>query len=47
MFFFFLGWVQGLSRAAPDASAIEESNALALAIVPSEPGNVAFLVFLI
>ena len=26
---------QGLSVAAPDASAIEESNALALAIVPS------------
>lgn len=47
MFIFFLGWVQGLSHAAPDASAIEESNALALAIVPSEPGNVAFLVFLI
>ncbi|KAJ0095432.1 hypothetical protein Patl1_15476 [Pistacia atlantica] len=29
----------GLSYAAADASAIEESNALALAIVPSEPGN--------
>lgn len=31
----------GLSHAAPDASAIEESNALALAIVPSEPDATA------
>ncbi|KAH9746279.1 putative clathrin assembly protein [Citrus sinensis] len=31
------GDLLGLSHAAPDASAIEESNALALAIVPSEP----------
>ncbi|KAL5760980.1 hypothetical protein ACOSP7_019482 [Xanthoceras sorbifolium] len=32
------GDLLGLSYAAADASAIEESNALALAIVPSEPG---------
>lgn len=35
------GDLLGLSHAAPDASAIEESNALALAIVPSEPGATA------
>lgn len=40
-------WVQGLSYAAPDASAIEESNALALAIVPSEPGNVIFILIFV
>jgi len=30
---------QGLGFDAPDASSIEEKNALALAIVPSEPGK--------
>lgn len=35
------GDLLGLSHTAPDASAIEESNALALAIVPSEPGATA------
>lgn len=32
-------WVQGLDFTTGDASAIEESNALALAIVPSETGK--------
>lgn len=30
---------QGLSHSSPDALAIEENNALALAIVPTEPGK--------
>lgn len=34
-----------MSFAAPDASAIEDSNALALAIVPSELGNANLLLF--
>lgn len=38
-------WVQDLSYSAPDALAIEESNALALAIVPTEPGKILFLFF--
>ncbi|XP_039018008.1 putative clathrin assembly protein At2g01600 isoform X2 [Hibiscus syriacus] len=33
------GDLLGLNYSAPDASAIEESNALALAIVPNESGN--------
>lgn len=36
-------WVQGLDFTTRDASAIEESNALALAIVPSETGKHFFL----
>lgn len=38
-------WVQGLDFTTGDASAIEESNALALAIVPSETGK-HFLFFI-
>nr|KJB30770.1 hypothetical protein B456_005G159800 [Gossypium raimondii] len=39
IFFIVYWWVQGLNYSAPDASAIEESNALALAIVPTESGT--------
>ncbi|PPR89326.1 hypothetical protein GOBAR_AA31360 [Gossypium barbadense] len=39
IFFIAYWWVQGLNYSAPDASAIEESNALALAIVPTESGT--------
>lgn len=37
-FTFFISWLQGLNDTVPDASLIEERNALALAIVPSENG---------
>lgn len=37
------GGVQGLNYSAPDAYAIEESNALALAIVPTDYGKLCFL----
>lgn len=36
-----------MNYTAPDASAIEESNALALAIVPSESGNISLLLLLL
>ena len=39
-------WVQGLNYSAPGASSIEESNALALAIIPTESGKLCFLFFL-
>ena len=38
-----LGWIQGLDYSAADASAIEDRNALALAIVTSDPGNILSL----
>lgn len=37
--------IQGLDYAAPDASAIEERNALALAIVPADLGGIVFFLF--
>ena len=43
-YLFFIGWFQGINVVAHDASAIEESNALALAIVPSGSG-IVFLNF--
>ena len=39
---FFIWWFQGLNVVSHDASAIEESNALALAIVPSGSGIVLY-----
>lgn len=39
-FFTLFGWLQGLDYNTDDASTIEDRNALALAIVPSDPGHI-------
>lgn len=41
-----LSMLQGLNDTAPDASSIEERNALALAIVPTETGEFCFWLLL-